>query len=341
MLLILPFLLRTMQFASVANVTFTNVYQKLLDSVNLLNFDLSWVVSTECFLEVDFHDRLFLTTMAPVVAMCLLWGTYMVAMRRNRGSSEAALVNIRQKHRSMALLVTFLVYSSVSSVVFQMFACEGLDDGRRYLQADYTIVCDSPKHRAFQVYAGLMILLYPLGIPILYAVLLFSNRRLLRDEKGRKQSLAARPTSDLWKPYKPQRFYYEVIECGRRILLTGAVVFIYPNTAAQIAVTLAIAVVFVFLSEGMAPYHSQWDAWISRLGHAIIFVSVYLALLLKVDVSGENDSSQKTFEMILVAAHGCMILAVVAEAVMMALLLRAGTQLEDPRPRRRRPSIHP
>ena len=51
----------------------------------------------------------------------------------------------------MALLVTFLICSSVSSTVFRMFGCETQDGGREYLRADYTIQCTSGKHKAAQV----------------------------------------------------------------------------------------------------------------------------------------------------------------------------------------------
>ena len=330
--------LRSKQFTSVANVTFPNGYQRFLEGVNFLNFDLSWVFSIGCFLEVDFHDRLLWTTIAPVVMMGLLGGTYAVALRQHYRSPQTVLRDIRHKHVSTALLVTFLVYSSVSSVVFQMFACDALDDDKYYLRADYRLECDSLKHRVLQVYAGLMIFLYPVGIPSLYAFLLFSHRRVLRNTQSRKESSVVRSMSDLWKPYKPQRFYYEVIECGRRIMLTGVIVFIYPNTAAQIAVTLAISVVFIFVSEILAPHESHWDTWISRTGHIVIFASMYVALLLKVDVSGENATSQETFEVILIFAHGCMILTVVVEAVLMTLTLRAGKHEEDPSPRLRNSS---
>ena len=242
---------------------------------------------------------------------------------------------------SAALLITFLVYSSVSFVVFQMFACDKLDTGKRYLRADYTIECDSDKHRALQIYAGFMIILYPVGIPAFYAGLFFSNHRVLRDEKSREESHFARSITDLWKPYKPQMFYYDVIECGRRILLTGALVFIYPNTVSQIAVAFAIAVFFVFVSEAMAPYKSCWDAWTSRIGHAIVFASMYLALLLKVDVSGENHSSQEMFGVVLVGVHGCMIIAVMVQAIVLVMSLKSIKHLEDPRPRPRRlSSLH-
>lgn len=321
--------MQSKQFASVANVTFPSVYQKFLDGIDVLNFELSWVVSAGCFLEVDFHDRLLWTTVGPAVIMCLLGMTYAIAIQRNRGLPEIALRNARDKHLSMALLVTFLVYSSASSVVFQMFACDTLDDGNRYLRADYTILCDSPKHRFFEVYASFMIAIYPVGIPVLYTGLLLKDRRLLQDQKGRVDSLVVRPTSGLWQPYRPNRFYYEVIECARRILLAGVVVFIYPNTAAQIAVTLAIAVVFVFVSEGMTPYESPWDTWISRIGHAVIFASMYLALLLKVDVSSDNNNSQRLFETILVASHGSMVLAVVIEIIATVFSVKTEEEQEN------------
>lgn len=301
--------------------------------MDFLNFDLSWVISVGCFLDVDFHDRLLWTTIAPIATMGLLEGTYTIAVRRHGQSSQTAIRNAQHKLVSMVLLVTFLIYSSTSSTVFQMFACEKLDDGKRYLLADYSIECDSFKHKVLQIYAGLMIIVYPVGIPALYACLLFSNRHVLLDKNNRNESPIVESTSDLWKPYKPHRFYYEVIECCRRIMLAGVVVFIYPNTAAQIAVTLAIAVTFMVASEALAPYVSQWDIWVSRIGHAVIFASMYLALLLKVDVSDENAGSQKTFEATLVAVHVCMILAVVLEALVMAFNLRVNKQKEDPQPR--------
>lgn len=70
---------------------------------------------------------------------------------------------------------------------------------------------------------------------------------------------SVQPPTYLWKPYKPSVFYYELIECARRILLARVVVFIYPNSAAQIAITLIMAFAFALLSEGLAPYASRWS----------------------------------------------------------------------------------
>lgn len=317
------------QFTEVANVTYPSVYQCFLDGVDVLNFNLTWILSTTCILDVDFHDTLLLLTVGPLIALLFLGITYTVAARKNRGSP--ALGDVRHRHLSVVLLLTFLVYSSVSATLFRSFACEELDDGKNYLRADYRIECDSPRHAADQVYAGFMILLYPVGIPVFYAALLFRNRSVFIDKVGREQDFSVKTTTDLWKPYKPDRFYYEVVECGRRILLAGVVVFIYPNTAAQIAITLIMAVFFVFVSEILNPYASMWDAWVSRLGHAIVFASFFLALLLKVDVSNERAGSQRVFEAILVCGHVCMIVVVIVEALAIACSLN-GRQTRELRP---------
>lgn len=318
-------------------MTYPDVYQRFLDAVNILNFDALWIPSAGCIVGVDFHGRLLVSTIGPLVASSLLAGTYTVAKRRNYGS-EAALQKVGQKHMSMVLLISFLVYSSVSETVFQTFACEDLDDGKQYLRADYRIECDSPEHQVFQVFAGIMIFVYPMGIPLFYAYLLYKYRRVLEseDEGTRETNPQVQPISDLWAPYKPRRFYYEVIECLRRMALTGVVVFIYPNTATQVAVTLVIAFSFVVVSERLAPYVSKWNSCISLTGHMVVFISMYVALLSKVNVSDERAESQEVFAGILVVANACMVVAVVVEAVVIFCSMGGNERpvpRDGPRPR--------
>ncbi|CAN0045690.1 unnamed protein product, partial [Scytosiphon promiscuus] len=310
-------------FVAVVNVTYPDVYQDFLDGLDVFNFGLGWILSAGCVVDLDFHHRLVISTVGPLVALLFLAGTYTVATTINGGAPDA-LQTIWNRHVSMVLLLTFLVYSSVSALLFRTFACETLEDGINYLRVDYRIICDSPRHRAFQVYAGFMIVFYTVGIPFFYGALLFRDRDVLKnDADNRESNPRVATTSDLWKPYKPSAYYYEVVECCRRLLLTGVVVFIYPGTAAQIAVTLLMAFFFVVLAEVLAPYTSGWDAWLSRIGHAVVFVSMYVALLLKVDVSNERAESQKVFEIVLVGAHACMVLMVVVETVLLTCSLKA------------------
>ncbi|CAN0510864.1 unnamed protein product, partial [Scytosiphon promiscuus] len=107
-----------------ANVTYAGAYGQFLDGIaSIINLDLGLVLSAGCLAKTDFHDRLIISTLGSLVALYALGVSFKVVTRRNRGSEEA-LQAIRRKHFSMALLVNFRVYSSVSSTVFQTFACE-------------------------------------------------------------------------------------------------------------------------------------------------------------------------------------------------------------------------
>lgn len=329
------FLFTSRQFASAANVTFPEIYQRFLNVVKLLNFELEWILAAACVMDVNFHYRFLMITIGPLIALALLGVTFAISAIRNRKSPDA-IRRIQEKHFSMVLWLTLLVYSSTSSAVFRMFACDELDDGNgyheRFLRSDYRINCDSTMHRRLQIYAGFMIAVYPVGIPTFYAIILYRKRTKLR-HTGRRESIPElRSISALWNPYKPDRFFYEVIECIRRMWLAGAVAFIYPNTAAQIAITLVIALIFAFLCEGLQPYSSTLDAWVSRTGHAIVFFSMYVALLVKVDVSNERVRSQNVFAGVLVGAHACMIAAIFVEAIVLVCWAAVN---EDPQPRSR------
>ena len=94
---------------SVANVQYPHEYQRFLEGVKLLDFDLGWMISVSCVVGIDFYDRLLFATIEPMgVVIVLLGMTYYVAVRRNH-QSEGALQNVLDKHLFAVLLLTFLV----------------------------------------------------------------------------------------------------------------------------------------------------------------------------------------------------------------------------------------
>jgi hypothetical protein len=78
----------------------------------------------------------------------------------------------------------------------------------------------------------IMCLVYPIGIPLSWAYLLWRDRQAITVSKSQRLSgsgspdfvssaLLAESSSFLWSPYKPKFFYWECVECGRRLLLSG------------------------------------------------------------------------------------------------------------------------
>jgi hypothetical protein len=143
------------QFIAITGTQYPSIYGDYLKWLDVINLDVSWLLSAGCILRVSFYVKLLCTTLAPLLVATV-------------------------KHLSVFLTFTFLIYSTVSTVVFQTFACDTFEDTKQsWLRADYSISCNTDKHTAYKVYAAVMIAVYPIGIPVLYAVLLWRHRHSL------------------------------------------------------------------------------------------------------------------------------------------------------------------
>lgn len=213
------------KFADVANVTYPGTYEYFLQLFDLINLDLGYALSAGCIVkDLDFHDRWLITVLVPFGVIALLAVTWWRSRRRATAMSEDALEIVYNKHFSAALLLAFLVYSSVTSTLFQTLACDILDDGTEYLRADYQIQCTSPRHRVFHSLSIFMLSIFTTGIPTAFLFLLWQCRDVLEDENVRSSDagreddqsepnenwVRAQRIKDLWDAYTPGCWYYEV-----------------------------------------------------------------------------------------------------------------------------------
>eukprot|EP00611_Tribonema_gayanum_P001665 TRINITY_DN1121_c0_g1_i2.p1 TRINITY_DN1121_c0_g1~~TRINITY_DN1121_c0_g1_i2.p1 ORF type:complete len:1342 (+),score=240.10 TRINITY_DN1121_c0_g1_i2:48-4073(+) len=174
------------QFASITGALLPEAYHTFLNWLNAISFDLRWVLPLGCAADLNFYQRLLVATLAPLgVGTLLLTPRVIVALLPRELPSGRLAARIRAKAARLAaadlklfLVFTFVIFSGVSAIVLQTFACETLEGtGVSYLRADYSIRCQTSKHSAYMVYAGFMILVYPIGIPALYAWVLRQHRK--------------------------------------------------------------------------------------------------------------------------------------------------------------------
>lgn len=123
-----------------------------------------------------------------------------------------------------------VVLVPVSSKIFQTFSCEEVDTGLYVLRRDNSQRCwDSPKHRFFQVFAGVAFCIYPVGVPLVFFSLLFNrldsiwpkikDRRASRSNhspedyrtvlRERKQDTSIFHLLFLFESFHPGYFYWE------------------------------------------------------------------------------------------------------------------------------------
>ena len=161
-----------------------------------------------------------------------------------------------------------------------------------------------------------MVCVYPVGIPAVFAWLLARRRHDLV-KPDREAMTHLQPLKGLWGAYRPSRYYYEVVECGRRIVLTGIAAFVLPNSTAQIAIVLLAAFVFEFISESVSPFDKEVDTILYRWGNGIIVASLYIALLMKMEVGNESMEAVSAFSVVLIVANVAMAATVLLQTVLL------------------------
>jgi hypothetical protein len=123
-----------------------------------------------------------------------------------------------------ALWLSFLVLFTVVSFALNVFGCEDFDDGSASLRIDYATQCrDADGHLSAEylrsaTLATVVLAVYGLGVPVAYAVLLTSARMRVRGE-GEEGTRLDKRLAFLTADYKPQFFYWELIQLLKKLLL--------------------------------------------------------------------------------------------------------------------------
>ena len=157
------------QLGVVYSIPFPNLYAGLLRWIGILELNFIDLLPLGCVITAGFYFSLLMRTL--VLPVLLL-----VAVGAKVARAPAKVINM---FNTLNFLVLFLIYPSTSAAIFATFQCEELSDGTRWLRADLSIDCRGDTHTLFRIYAGFMVLLYPLGTPLFYLFLLRRNRERL------------------------------------------------------------------------------------------------------------------------------------------------------------------
>jgi hypothetical protein len=144
-----------------------------------------------------------------------------------------------------------------------------------YMRDDYSVRCDgNPTYSGFLVVAVICVLLYPVGIPVFYYV-------LIRD---RDKEWANVGSTSLHLNFLPEWAYFEVFELFRKLLLTSVVAFVMPGSVTQCNYLYSVNIAALLILTACRPYASDADDFLSGI---LIFTECavfYLASLILSEV---------------------------------------------------------
>lgn len=141
------------------SIKFPSLYRNFLAWFSFLNFSVVSILPLGCQYRIDYTWDLGLITLTPVAFVALLF-------LKHRWKPHPA-------DFSWFLTITFLCLVPASSKICHVFKCDWFPDTKEeFLVVDYSIKCSTagemtPKFVALFLYALLMLMIFPVGIPCL------------------------------------------------------------------------------------------------------------------------------------------------------------------------------
>ena len=320
------------------NIRWPSSYASLLGDVDtVVNLNPLGLLSLSCIdPSYNWHSTLLQTTLLPIALIGLL---LLLRTCAKRGTCGAPADSAEEREgdgvggnehwlaSGSATAVTallLLVFPRTTSTIFAAFNCEMFDAGvdahgqtiwLHYLSADLSIDCATETHRAYQLYALVMLAVYPFGVPACLGFVMWRSRRSMREIR---EELAARDSGRLsdingtlvramraklgayaWlKPvvsgYKPHFFWFEVLECFRKVALVGLLVPVGNEGFAQLVVGSLLAAGLLCVICATRPYLLATDNILAVCCQGTIFVTLQLALylrLVQLEVSVARDEA--------------------------------------------------
>eukprot|EP00935_MAST-01C_sp_MAST-1C-sp1_P000883 g883.t1 len=175
-----------------------------------------------------------------------------------------------------ALLGTYLIYPYTCQLIFSTFQCMEVDSVE-YLQEDFAVDCASDFHKKAVEWAKLMVLLFPVGLPALYFIMLYPHRYHIR--VGDTEHL--NHLEFFFKEYDPDYYYWEVIECARKCILMGFASVFRPGTIMQLILVMVLTVIYMMVITKCCPFRRETDSKLAVFVNSALFVILLGALMTK------------------------------------------------------------
>lgn len=289
------------QLGTVLHVQLPPLFVKWLHNLQLLTVDISAFLSS---------------CMMPCLSAYQQWNVYVLVVPAVMGVIVALLfiveryrhvADVSDRFKTRAYFVLFLIYPTVCRRSFSLFNCRSLGEHLSVLIDDYNIACYGEQHSRYQLGAGVVILVFIVGVPIFLFLLLSrtlgSQHKLTPEDQYIVSNLvlqgkevlgqfSADTANDILRMtytgyapltsvFKTRFYYWESLDMVRKLLLVGMLVFAGQGSTAQCCLAVALSFGFFAAQIGYWPCKLDADNQLRASCEAHIFLTCVVALALK------------------------------------------------------------
>jgi hypothetical protein len=273
----------------IPQVSLPENFKGVVAASQVLNFNMFTLVPMGCFAGggFNFYVKCVALTMSVVVLCATL--------------SLLALLKKRPNLYTAAIAITYLTLPTITTTVFGMFPCDDFDNNKSQLRGDLSIDCKAGGRGAWQAFGYFMVGIFPVGVPLMYWVLLFRVRdRLMGEDRINDEKL--RGILFLWEPYKKEYWWWEVFETVRRLAMTGLLSTIDPGSFTQITAGIIMMTLYTNYLTWARPFDELRDNVIAILSAILLTLTFLSAFLMKSQQMVEDDYEAKGLGTVLISA---------------------------------------
>ena len=277
-----------------------------------------------------------------VILLLLIWGYYkatrnqfLFSYRGGHAVIKRKISEVRTSCMTNSWWILFMCYPStansiLATVPYKEWTCtmiclrqsNGTDSDkycRWLLKADYSVPCIYSTSTALWVICTVLIL-YVVVLPLLlFTALKLKRREGLTAHKFKPLSLRSDFLTSIQfldSNYKDQFWYWEMIEIGRKMVLTAGMGFFGKQSHSGIALATLLATLFLVLHAQLQPVRRRFGHWMQLVALSVISTNLMMGALVLLSFRDKRDPGynslvdQKTFSGIVVAANAFYLLFV-------------------------------
>ena len=171
------------------SIAYPRFFSDLLDAVGSVNLSVG-ALPFACLYPfgATYYFDLLMKTLVPFILILVLVLCSQILRRipasPTPSGRQPLIYFLADTFDNLWFFIVFLTYPSISSTIFNFFVPLELngpgEDGVRLLYADVSIDMSSPTYQHYRAYAIIMMIIFPIGVPLFYVIMLFRARHELR-----------------------------------------------------------------------------------------------------------------------------------------------------------------
>ena len=291
-----------------------------LSAFDALSFDVGTFLFPSWSCVGGLRTRITFNGLWPLLLMVSVTLVLLARATIRKGSVRGALL---QSLRA-AIVISFCVLPSVTRSLFLAFMCESykVDDdamvSKSYLTASLDVECNRGQHTSIVVIAGLFIVVWPVAMPLLYAVLLRHCRHSISKHQPSELSRAIRflwsdclrrhsnaglgvhsltrpPRLDVLLADKDSYFWYELVVLVQKLLLTNVLLFLNfgsggSNKLLRLFAGCLIALLSLTLQFITHPFRKHTDDAFNCVAQMMLVLFFLIGIVIKLCDSEGPDA---------------------------------------------------